>query len=75
MHLQAIRDVVVRWPDGERAFRAGDTLHTENSFKYTEASFAALVQAAGFAPVRCWTDAQQRFGVLLAAADARAGRD
>ena len=72
MHLQARRSVVVRWPDGnthrERRFMAGQTLHTENSCKWTIAGFETLLMSAGFGPPRHWTDAQSRFAVFWAPA-------
>jgi len=69
MHLEARRDVLVRWPGAQRAFRTGERLHTENSFKYTIERFAALLQEAGFAPPVQWTDARGWFGVFWAPAD------
>ena len=32
MHLEARRALRVRWPGGERAFQAGERIHTENSY-------------------------------------------
>ena len=66
MHLQARRDVVWRWPDGERAFRAGERIHTESSYKYTAVDFDALLHRAGFARTSCWTDDRSWFAVFLA---------
>jgi len=66
MHLRALRDVCVRWPGGERCFRAGQTLHTESSYKYTRQSFLALLHDAGFAHAACWTDEQAWFAVFAA---------
>ena len=43
-------------------FRAGETIHTENSYKYTIESFNALAQGAGFAPLQAWSDGM--FAVL-----------
>lgn len=70
MHLRARRDVCVRWPAGERRFRAGQTLHTENSYKYTRQSFMALLHDAGFAQAACWTDEREWFAVFAAQASA-----
>ena len=70
MHLRARRDVCVRWPGGERRFRAGQTLHTENSCKYTRSSFMALLHDAGFAQATCWTDEREWFAVFAAQASA-----
>jgi L-histidine Nalpha-methyltransferase len=66
MHLEARRAVTVRWPGGERAFAAGERIHTENSCKYTIDGFGALLRRAGFASTRCWTDANRWFAVFAA---------
>jgi L-histidine Nalpha-methyltransferase len=68
MHLEARRALTVRWPAGERSFAIGERLHTENSYKYTVANFAALLQAAGFARSQCWLDADGWFAVFWAQA-------
>jgi dimethylhistidine N-methyltransferase len=44
-------------------FRAGETIHTENSYKFTIKSFNALVRGAGWAPVTVYTDPDQYFSV------------
>lgn len=46
-------------------FEAGESVHTENSFKYDPADFLALAARAGFASVGTWTDARDWFGVFL----------
>ncbi|MBL8384285.1 MAG: L-histidine N(alpha)-methyltransferase [Burkholderiales bacterium] len=68
MHLVAARDLVVRWPAGERRFAAGETIHTENSYKWRIADFAALLEAAGLRAPRHWTDARGWFAVFVAQA-------
>jgi L-histidine Nalpha-methyltransferase len=68
MHLQARRDVTVSWPGHQRAFAAGERIHTEHSYKWTRASFEALLQEAGWHDVRSWSDPQAWFGVFLARA-------
>ncbi|MGE0331223.1 MAG: L-histidine N(alpha)-methyltransferase [Ramlibacter sp.] len=67
MHLQAVRPATVRWPGGKRAFAAGERIHTENSYKWTLPRFAQLLQDAGFASHRHWTDDDARFAVFWAA--------
>jgi dimethylhistidine N-methyltransferase len=42
-------------------FDEGETIHTENSYKYDMAQLAALAEDAGFEPVRAWFDEQERF--------------
>ena len=66
MHLEATCDVVVRWPGNERAFDAGERIHTESSYKYTIETMTALLRRAGFARVEHWTDAKGWFGVFWA---------
>ena len=66
MHLVALRSVTVRWNGGSREFRAGETIHTENSYKYTESRFRELLVGAGFPDVRVWTDERRWFAVMLA---------
>jgi uncharacterized SAM-dependent methyltransferase len=44
-------------------FRAGERISTEYSYKYGPGEFAALASAAGFRPVREWTDRRQWFSV------------
>jgi len=68
MHLQALRDVTVRWEGGKRSFAAGQSIHTENSYKYTRERFLELLGEAGFGQARCWTDARNSFLVCHAKA-------
>jgi uncharacterized SAM-dependent methyltransferase len=68
MHLQARQALTVRWPGGSRSFEPGERIHTENSYKWRPADFAALLREAGFAQVQAWTDPQDWFAVMLALA-------
>lgn len=68
MHLEARRELGVRWPGGERRFDAGERMHTENSYKWTSAGFESLLREAGFRGVQTWTDGQEWFAVMLARA-------
>jgi L-histidine Nalpha-methyltransferase len=63
MHLQAQRDVIVQWQGQSRAFKRGEDIHTENSYKWTLPGFAELLQSAGFAKPESWTDANEWFSV------------
>lgn len=69
MHLVARAEVEVSWPGGQRRFDAGDSIHTENSYKYSRESFAALLQRAGFSLTTDWQDDNGLFMVILASAD------
>ena len=66
MHLEARRDVTVRWPGAVREFRQGARIHTENSYKYALGDFAALLRQAGFSRVQTWTDANEWFALCHA---------
>ena len=66
MHLESVVSTTVRWPGHERSFRAGERIHTENSYKYTLEGMTALLKHAGFSQVQHWTDAQSWFGVFWA---------
>jgi dimethylhistidine N-methyltransferase len=44
-------------------FEAGETIHTENSYKYSLAQFQDLARSANWQPQRVWTDADKLFSV------------
>ena len=44
-------------------FAAGETIHTESSYKYTVESFQALAAQAGWSPAAVWTDAKGYFSL------------
>lgn len=68
MYLDATQDQLVQWPGAQRLFRRGESIHTENSYKYSVAGFEALLGEAGFTGTRCWTDARNWFAVFTAEA-------
>lgn len=68
MHLEAKAACRVTWPGGERSFAASERIHTENSYKYSQASFVDLLQRSGFGDVTCWTDQAETFLVCHARA-------
>ncbi|AKM10509.1 L-histidine N(alpha)-methyltransferase [Croceicoccus naphthovorans] len=68
MHLEAERDVAFTVCDQRFVMKKGETIHTENSHKYTKRSANALLLAGGWTPIRHWRDAQDRFMLILAEA-------
>jgi dimethylhistidine N-methyltransferase len=50
------------------AFAAGETIHTENSYKFTFAAVEALLASANFKATKSWQDPQRLFAVTLATA-------
>ena len=63
MHLRSLRDQVVNVSGRSFSFRCGETMHTENSCKYTVEEFQQLARDAGFTAAHCWLDAQRLFSV------------
>jgi len=65
MHLQANRDQTIRI--GERGFeiQAGETIHTENSYKYGLEEFRGIAREAEFEDVLSWTDGAGLFSMHL----------
>jgi dimethylhistidine N-methyltransferase len=63
MHLVSLKEQRVRLDGASFFFRGGETVHTENSYKYNVAEFQSLARSAGFEPVRCWSDREQLFAV------------
>jgi uncharacterized SAM-dependent methyltransferase len=56
MHLASTKRQRVRVGDTAFEFRAGETIHTENSYKYSIESFQALAHGSGWSPIMAWTD-------------------
>ncbi|MES2390881.1 MAG: L-histidine N(alpha)-methyltransferase [Acidobacteriota bacterium] len=68
MHLESL-DAQTVHIEGERvAFAEGETIHTENSYKFTAGALEKLFRSAGFVPRRVWNDEGGRFAVTLASA-------
>jgi dimethylhistidine N-methyltransferase len=63
MHLESRVAQKVLLFDRVISFEAGETIHTESSYKYTVDSFQALAADAGWSPVAVWTDPKRYFSV------------
>jgi dimethylhistidine N-methyltransferase len=63
MHLLSCRKQTVRIGGETFELQDGETLHTENSYKYSVEEFQALAQQAHFEAVAVWTDPEQLFSV------------
>lgn len=66
MHLECMTPQTVYIGADRVRFDAGETIHTENSYKFTEARVNDLLAASGFEEPRCWQDPAHRFAVTLA---------
>jgi dimethylhistidine N-methyltransferase len=63
MHLVCVAPQCVSLGQRQFEFRQGETLHTENSQKYTVEGFRSLVAASGFSHQSMWSDAGRLFSV------------
>ena len=70
MHLEAVRSVDFAVAGAAFSMRAGETIHTENSHKYAPRDARLLLAAAGWSPVKEWSDPDGRFTIVLAEAEA-----
>jgi dimethylhistidine N-methyltransferase len=68
MHLEATRDVSFAIAGHHFAMRAGETIHSENSHKYSDRSARMLLASGGWSPLREWVDAEGMFSLILAEA-------
>ncbi len=64
MHLVSLKPQQVTIEDRQFSFRRMESIHTENSYKYSIESFTGMARQAGFARKAYWTDAQQWFAIF-----------
>jgi L-histidine N-alpha-methyltransferase len=65
MHLVSSCEQVVRVAGQTIPFARGETIHTENSYKYAPEHFAALAEASGWHCAELWTDPERLFSLHL----------
>jgi len=63
MHLISKKTQTVRMLGTSFSFRPGESIHTENSYKYSVERFAALARGAGWIVRESWTDENRMFSV------------
>ncbi len=72
MHLVSTLDQIIRISDVNTAasesmqvvLKSGESIHTENSYKYSKQGFTELVEGAGFQVRECWTDDKNYFAMF-----------
>ena len=69
MHLVSTLDQRVRIGEDEFAFRRGESIHTENSYKYDLGELGNRAAACGLRTEAAWTDPNRYFGMLFLRAD------
>ena len=65
MHLKSTTEQTVSINKELFEFLDGETIHTENCYKFTKESFTVMSRKAGLSPVKTWTDDQNLFAVML----------
>jgi dimethylhistidine N-methyltransferase len=65
MHLVATRAVSFEAAGQSVSMAQGETIHTENSYKWTLAEARLMARASGWVPAHGWTDADARFSLHL----------
>lgn len=65
MHLVSVRPQQVSVAGHRIAFDRGETIHTENSYKYGMEAFRALAADAGWRARQFWTDRHGLFAIFL----------
>ncbi|MFN6934703.1 MAG: L-histidine N(alpha)-methyltransferase [Tsuneonella sp.] len=66
MHLQATRAISFEVAGRHFSMESGETIHTENSHKFSRRSSTLLLLAGGWTPRARWVDEEQRFSMILA---------
>ena len=69
MHLVSTINQTIRVKGHTFYFKKDETIHTENSYKYTLDGFADLAKSAGFNTIQSWTDQNKYFSVHYLLAD------
>jgi uncharacterized SAM-dependent methyltransferase len=65
MHLVSLCDQVVHLGGRRIVFREGETIHTENSYKFTIGDFEAMAGAGGWRLTRSWISGEPEFALFL----------
>ena len=63
MHLVSLQKQKIRIGAHRFGFERGESIHTENSYKYSSAGFRVLAENAGLAQTRCWSDRKGLFAL------------
>jgi dimethylhistidine N-methyltransferase len=66
MHLEALRSIGFEVSGRSFTMAEGETIHTENSHKFSRRSSNTLLLAGGWTPRRRWLDREKRFSLILA---------
>jgi dimethylhistidine N-methyltransferase len=63
LHLVSLKQQTVNVQGFKFTFKKGETIHTENSYKYHTKEFTSLAEEAGFTTIKTWVDEKQLFSL------------
>lgn len=63
LHLVSLKQQNVHIQGFDFSFDKGETIHTENSYKYHPKEFGALAERGGFTAVKTWVDKKKLFSL------------
>lgn len=66
MHLVSLKEQVAHIAGEAVHFREGETIHTENSHKYSLDGFRQLLSETGYTPQKYWSDERRRYAIHYA---------
>ena len=66
MHLESLFHQTIHVASQRITFARGETIHTENSHKFTDDALSSLLTSTGFTPTRTFHDPNRSFAVTLA---------
>ena len=63
MHLMSTKAQTITIKEESFSFELGETIHTENSYKYSPQEFAAMSAKSGFKVINVWSDRHDLFAI------------
>ena len=66
MHLNAKRNLAVNFHGHQRLFKKDESIHTENSYKWSIKNFSEQLLKSGFTSVQHWTDSKSHYALFWA---------
>jgi dimethylhistidine N-methyltransferase len=65
MHIVSLKNQLVTIAGEMIAFREGESIHTESSYKFSPREFENFIETVGFSKLKLWTDPEEMFAVYL----------
>jgi uncharacterized SAM-dependent methyltransferase len=66
MHLSAKRNLAVNFHGHQRLFKKDESIHTENSYKWSVKNFSDQLFKSGFTNIQHWTDSKSHYALFWA---------